>query len=108
MNDEKLFTIEETKLMNLYIRALRYAFTRDNHLEPYVTINELREYLPNLHSENKVYWYQKFLDETESEIRWRFDKPFEPQNEKLIEEFINFLKEFLESRTQVFTTEVDS
>lgn len=69
--------------------------TRDNHLEPDGTFNDLILYIKNLEV-NKDYWCQKLLDEINDIKRWDEVK-WSVAKQKSVENFEKFLIEELDN-----------
>lgn len=84
--------INEHELMMMLVPAFRYAIKRNNHLEPYHTINNIKGYLKLLTTKKlKTYWNNKFLEELNLHKEY-YDKLEEP-NKIIVDKF----KEFLEN-----------
>lgn len=70
---------------------MRYALTRDNHLEPGITIDEIKEFLPQL-AENKKYWCEKLISEIQFHFNWYDFEKVSKGNQEKIKEFEEFLQ----------------
>ena len=90
--NENTFGIVENKVMQMLVRCLRYALTRNNHLEPAFTINEIKEYISKL-TKYRDHWIDTFLQELSNNFIWNELDSNTEDNQKELQDFIEFLEE---------------
>lgn len=104
--DTKTICLAENNYAKLLVRALRYALTRCNHLEPAITIDEITDYIKHRCTDTK-YWgeffhnevtrhigFENFIKTPEQEFTYSSDKRMAELNKQRIQEFLEFLKQY--------------